>query len=142
MSRHAVRVVRIAGTIVGTVRTVSGSDAAVAAPPAFAMTSRGRALIAYATTSGRIRLVTERAVASGRELAADLRQRALLGLVEDRERALDARGVLGEEPVHELLAEAVSATVAARRSCARRLRTTSPRCSSVVTTSVAFALDV
>ena len=61
MSRHAVRVVRIAGSIVGTVRKLSGSDAAVAAPPAFAMTPRGRALIAYATTSGRIRLVTRRA---------------------------------------------------------------------------------
>jgi len=54
-------VVRIAGSIVGTVRTVSGSDGAVAAAPAFAMTSRGRALIAYATSSGRIRLVTRRA---------------------------------------------------------------------------------
>ncbi|HEX6743821.1 MAG TPA: hypothetical protein VF087_06395 [Solirubrobacteraceae bacterium] len=60
-SRHAVRVVRIAGSIVGTVRTVSGSDGAVAARPAFAMSPRGRALIAYATTSGRIRLVTRRA---------------------------------------------------------------------------------
>jgi hypothetical protein len=60
-SRHAVRVVRIAGSIVGTVRTISGSDAAVPAPPAFAMSPRGRALIAYATTSGRIRLVTRRA---------------------------------------------------------------------------------
>jgi hypothetical protein len=52
--------VRIAGSIVGTVRTVSGSDAAVAARPAFAMTPRGRALIGYATTAGRIRLVTRR----------------------------------------------------------------------------------
>jgi hypothetical protein len=60
-SRHAVRVVRIAGPIVGTVRTVSGSDSAVAARPAFAMTPRGRALIAYATTGGRVRLVTRRA---------------------------------------------------------------------------------
>jgi hypothetical protein len=60
-SRHAVRVVRIAGSIVGTVRTVSGSDGAVAARPAFAMSPRGRALIAYATTNGRIRLVTRRA---------------------------------------------------------------------------------
>ena len=60
-SRHAVRVVRIAGSVVGTVRTISGSDGAVAAPPAFAMSPRGRALIAYATTSGRIRLVTRRA---------------------------------------------------------------------------------
>jgi hypothetical protein len=60
-SRHAVRVVRIAGSIVGTVRTVSGSDGAVAAGPAFAMSPRGRALIAYATTNGRIRLVTRRA---------------------------------------------------------------------------------
>ena len=34
---------------------------AVAARPAFAMTARSRALIAYATTSGRIRLVTKRA---------------------------------------------------------------------------------
>jgi hypothetical protein len=60
-SRHAVRVVRIAGSIVGTVRTLSGSDGAVPARPAFAMTPRGRALVAYATTSGRIRLVTRRA---------------------------------------------------------------------------------
>ena len=59
--RHVARVVRIAGSIVGTVRTISGSDSAVAAPPAFAMSPRGRALIAYATTSGRIRLVTRRA---------------------------------------------------------------------------------
>jgi hypothetical protein len=60
-SRHRVRVVRIAGSIVGTVRTVSGSDSAVAARPAFAMTPRWRALIGYATTGGRIRLVTRRA---------------------------------------------------------------------------------
>jgi hypothetical protein len=60
-SRHAVRVVRIAGSTVGTVRTVSGSDRAIPARPAFAMSPRGRALIAYATTSGRIRLVTRRA---------------------------------------------------------------------------------
>ena len=60
-SRHAVRVVRIAGSIVGTVRTLSGSDRAIAARPAFAMSPRGRALIAYATTGGRIRLVTRRA---------------------------------------------------------------------------------
>jgi hypothetical protein len=59
--RHAIRVVRIAGSIVGTVRTVSASDGAVAAAPAFAMSPRGRALIAYATTGGRIRLVTRRA---------------------------------------------------------------------------------
>jgi hypothetical protein len=60
--RHRVRVVRIAaGGIVGTVRTVSGSDSAVSTPPAFAMTTRGRALIAYATQSLRIRLVTRRA---------------------------------------------------------------------------------
>jgi hypothetical protein len=58
--RHVARVVRIAGSIVGTVRTISGSDSAVAAPPAFAMSPRGRALIAYATTGGRIRLVTRR----------------------------------------------------------------------------------
>jgi hypothetical protein len=60
-SRHAIRVVRISRTVVGTVRTVSGSDRAVAARPAFAMTARSRALIAYATTSGRIRLVAKRA---------------------------------------------------------------------------------
>jgi hypothetical protein len=60
-SRHAVRVVRIVGSIVGTVRKLSGSDGAVAARPAFAMSPRGRALIAYATTTGRIRLVTRRA---------------------------------------------------------------------------------
>jgi hypothetical protein len=59
--RHVARVVRIAGSIVGTVRTISGSDGAVASSPAFAMSPRGRALIAYATTSGRIRLVTRRA---------------------------------------------------------------------------------
>jgi hypothetical protein len=33
----------------------------VSTPPAFAMTPRGRALIAYATQSLRIRLVTRRA---------------------------------------------------------------------------------
>jgi hypothetical protein len=60
-SRHAIRVVRISRTVVGTVRTVSGSDRAIAARPAFAMTARSRALIAYATTSGRIRLVAKRA---------------------------------------------------------------------------------
>lgn len=60
-SRHRIRVVRISRTVVGTVRTVSGSDAAVPARPAFAMTARSRALIAYATTSGRVRLVTKRA---------------------------------------------------------------------------------
>jgi hypothetical protein len=60
--RHRVRVVRIAaGGIVGTVRTVSGSDSAVSTPPAFAMAPRGRALIAYTTQSQRIRLVTRRA---------------------------------------------------------------------------------
>jgi hypothetical protein len=59
-SRHVARVVRIAGAIVGTVRTISGSDAVAAAPPAFAMTRSGRALIGYATTSNRIRLVTRR----------------------------------------------------------------------------------
>src|SRR5262249_6351220 len=38
--RHRVRVVRIAaGGIVGTARTVSGSDSAVSTPPAFAMTT-------------------------------------------------------------------------------------------------------
>jgi hypothetical protein len=59
--RHVVRAVRIAGTIVGTVRTISGADSAVSAPPAFAMTGSGRALLAYATRSNRIRLVTRRA---------------------------------------------------------------------------------
>jgi hypothetical protein len=60
--RHRVRVVRIApGGIVGTVRTVSGTDSAVSTPPAFTMTTRGRALIAYATQSLRIRLVSRRA---------------------------------------------------------------------------------
>ena len=43
-SRHAVRVVRIAGSIVGTVRTLSASDGRSPAPPAFAMTpARARA---------------------------------------------------------------------------------------------------
>jgi hypothetical protein len=60
-SRHIARVVRIAGSIVGTVRTISGSDSVAAAPPAFAMSPRGRALIAYATTGNRIRLVTRSA---------------------------------------------------------------------------------
>jgi hypothetical protein len=59
--RHVVRVVRIAGAIVGTVRTISGDDNAVSAPPAFAMTPSGRAMIAYATQSNRIRLVTRAA---------------------------------------------------------------------------------
>jgi hypothetical protein len=60
-SRRSIRVVRISGSIVGTRRTVSGSDDAAASPPAFAMTPRGRALIAYATKSARIRLVTRAA---------------------------------------------------------------------------------
>jgi hypothetical protein len=60
-ARRSIRVVRISGAIVGTRRTVSGSDAAAAGPPAFAMTLRGRALIAYATKSARIRLVTRAA---------------------------------------------------------------------------------
>ena len=55
----------------------------------------------------------------GRELAADLGQRALLGLVEDREGALHARGVLGEEPVDELLAERRSAPRSPRGGRAR-----------------------
>jgi hypothetical protein len=60
--RHRIRVVRIAPSgIVGTPRTVSGNDSAVSAPPAFAMTPRGRALIGYATQGSRIRLVTRRA---------------------------------------------------------------------------------
>lgn len=59
--RHAARVVRITSSIAGTTRTISASDRVVAARPAFAMTPRGRALIAYATTSGAIRLVTRRA---------------------------------------------------------------------------------
>jgi hypothetical protein len=59
--RHRVRVVRVApGGIVGTVRTVSGSDSAISTPPAFAMTSSGRAMIAYATRGNQIRLVTRR----------------------------------------------------------------------------------
>jgi hypothetical protein len=61
IGRHRARVVRIAGAIVGTVRTISASDSVAAAPPAFVMSPRGRALIGYATTSGRIRLVTRRA---------------------------------------------------------------------------------
>jgi hypothetical protein len=55
-----VRVVRIAGAIVGTVRTISGDDSAVSAPPAFAMTPSGRAMVAYATRANRIGLVTRR----------------------------------------------------------------------------------
>src|SRR4051794_41856812 len=38
------------------------------------------------------------------ELAADLGERALLGLVEDGERAADALGVLGEQAVDDLAA--------------------------------------
>jgi hypothetical protein len=57
--RRSVRVVRVApGAIVGTVRTVSAADDVQSAPPAFAMTADGRALIAYATKGNRIRLVT------------------------------------------------------------------------------------
>jgi hypothetical protein len=57
--RRAVRVVRVApGAIVGAVRTVSGRDDVQSGPPAFAMSTDGRALIAYATKSNRIRLVT------------------------------------------------------------------------------------
>jgi hypothetical protein len=60
-ARHILRVVRISGAIVGTVRTISGADRVASAPPALAMTRSGRALIAYATTANRIRLVTRRA---------------------------------------------------------------------------------
>jgi hypothetical protein len=53
--------VRIAGPIVGTVRYAVGLRRRGAGAAAFAMTPRGRALVAYATTGGRIRLVTRRA---------------------------------------------------------------------------------
>jgi hypothetical protein len=55
---HRLRIVRVApGGIVGAVRTLSGRDNLVTAPPSFAMTTSGRALIAYATTAGTIRMV-------------------------------------------------------------------------------------
>jgi hypothetical protein len=61
LGHRSARVVRVAGAIVGTVRTLSGTDDVVPAPPAFAMTPRGRALIAYATHTNRIRMVTRAA---------------------------------------------------------------------------------
>jgi hypothetical protein len=59
--RHSIRVVRVAGPIVGAVRTLSGSENVVSQPPAFAMTPRGRALLAYMVRAGGIRLVSRRA---------------------------------------------------------------------------------
>lgn len=59
--RHHVRVVRVSGSVVGTVRTVSGSENVVSTPPAFAMTRSGRAMLAYAVSAGGIRAVTRRA---------------------------------------------------------------------------------
>src|SRR6185369_17178490 len=47
---------------------------------------------------------TEAALRLCGELAADLGERALLGLVEDGERAADALGVLGEQAVDDLAA--------------------------------------
>src|SRR4051794_41813566 len=47
---------------------------------------------------------TEAALRLRGELAADLGERALLGLVEDGERAADALGVLGEQAVDDLAA--------------------------------------
>ena len=79
---------------------------------------------------------------SGGELAADLRERALLVLVEDGEGLRDALGVLGKQPVDDLAAARGDRDGAARRSDSSRVRTTSARCSSVVTTSVALAFDV
>ena len=155
MSRHAVRVVRIAGSIVGTVRTAVGlrrrgrrpaglrDDAARARADRLRDDQRPHpAGHATGRMTRRDWQVRRRAGGLCRELAADLRQRALLGLVEDRERALTRAVCSGKSRSTSSWPTAVSATVAARRSCARRLRTTSPRCSSVVTTSVAFALDV
>ena len=57
--RHTIRVARIApGGIVSAARTVSGGDSAASTPPAFAMSLRGRAILAWATASGRIHAVT------------------------------------------------------------------------------------
>jgi hypothetical protein len=61
VSRHSIRVVRVAGSVVGTVRTLSGRANVVSQPPAFAMTPRGRALLAYMVRPGGIQLVTRRA---------------------------------------------------------------------------------
>lgn len=49
---------RYAGSSRVAARTVSGRDEAVPAPPSFAMTSSGRALIAYATRDAEIHRVT------------------------------------------------------------------------------------
>jgi hypothetical protein len=59
--QHRVRVVRVAGSVVGTVRSLSRTDVAVTAPPALAMTTRGRAMLAYMVRSGGVHLVTRRA---------------------------------------------------------------------------------
>ena len=78
---------------------------------------------------------------SGRELAADLGERALLAVVERVERLADALGVLREQRAPpERGRSRVSTTSTARRSDASRWRTTSPRASSVAVTSVALAL--
>jgi hypothetical protein len=57
--RHTIRVARLApGGIPAETRTVSGGDSAASTPPAFAMSLRGRGIIAWATASGRIHAVT------------------------------------------------------------------------------------
>ena len=57
--RHTIRVARLAvGGIPAETRTLSGGDSAASTPPAFALSLRGRGLIAWATASGRIHAVT------------------------------------------------------------------------------------
>lgn len=58
--RHAIRVSRIdaLGHASATPRTISGRDGAASTEPAFALSLRGRGIVAWATASGRIRAVT------------------------------------------------------------------------------------
>ena len=75
------------------------------------------------------------------QLAAEVRELALLGLVEDPERLAHPLGVGGEGMGDEVVAGLREATATARRSLSSRLRATKPRFSSVSSTSVAVALE-
>jgi hypothetical protein len=60
-TRHAVRVARVPVDAAGgpsTPRTLSGTEGTTTAAPAFALSLRGRGIVAWATATGRIRAVT------------------------------------------------------------------------------------
>ena len=79
-----------------------------------------------------------RYAASLRQISASERFSSSSSTRTPRRRARCARGTGGRRAPPER----VSVTVAARRSCASRVRTTRPRATSVVTISVALAFDV